>query len=138
MGLLMMSRIIFTSMMLYLATASDSRVCNCNCGDKTYYTTPNADQQGSSCHFKTAGQLKFTGGQLFVCTGSEWKALQYEVPYGSKSNPGYSCKDIMNKNPKANSAGVYWIILPGKIKIVTNGIFVLLSFSLLQLFYAIF
>lgn len=106
----MILRIIFTGMMLCLATAKDSHVCDCNCGD-TYYTTPNADQQDSSCQLKKAGQLKFAGSKLFVCTGKEWKALQYEVPYGSKSNPGYSCKDIMDKDPPTNSTGVYWITL---------------------------
>ena len=121
MGYLMILRIIFTGMMLCLATAKDSHVCNCNCGD-TYYTTPNADQQDSSCQLKKAGQLKFAGGKLFVCTGKEWKALQYEVPYGSKSNPGYSCKDIMDKDPPTNSTGVYWITLRGKIRFMIYAI----------------
>ena len=37
-----------------------------------------------------------------------------KAPYGSKANPGFSCKDINTNNGKQN--GIYWIRLTGMIQ----------------------
>ena len=37
-----------------------------------------------------------------------------KAPYGSKANPGFSCKDINTNNRKQN--GIYWIRLTGMIE----------------------
>ena len=74
-----------------------------------------AQQHECSCLPKRAGQLKYENGELLVCTGSEWEALQYKLPEGSISNPGYSCKDIKDNNPSQTQNGVYWIALEGKM-----------------------
>ena len=66
-----------------------------------------------TCKPKTAGLLKFADGKLVVCDGSEWKTLQMETAVGSRENPGYSCKDILDNDDKA-ADGVYWITLTGK------------------------
>ena len=60
-----------------------------------------------------AGALKYDSGKVHVCLGSEWKALQFEESYGSETNPGYSCKDILNKAGTQLNDSVYWIRLPG-------------------------
>ena len=60
-----------------------------------------------------AGALKYDSGKVYVCLGSEWKVIQFEASYGSETNPGYSCKDILNKAGKQLNDGVYWIRLPG-------------------------
>lgn len=83
--------------------------------------TSKVGQYKCSCKPKRAGQLKFSGGKLFVCTGTEWKALQYEqsVLYGSKLTPGSSCEDIQKKTLKQSANGVYWItLLSGEIHFI--------------------
>ena len=79
--------------------------------------TSKVGQYKCGCKPKRAGQLKFSGGKLFVCTGTEWKCLQYEqsVSYGSKLSPGSSCEDIQKKTLKQSANGIYWIKLSGKI-----------------------
>ena len=66
-----------------------------------------------------AGALKYDSGKVHVCLGNEWKVIQFEESYGSETNPGYSCEDILNKAGKQLNDGVYWIRLPG-IKIVST------------------
>ena len=124
--------LIFSGIILCVAGASNSHTCNCNCGDRYSYGQLLDGHHSDSCQPKRAGQLKFTDGRLFVCTGNEWKALQYvnessttpnvsyrskapnvRVPYGSKAKPGFSCKDIKTKKGKQN--GIYWIRLSGNI-----------------------
>ncbi|XP_078352110.1 uncharacterized protein LOC144636783 [Oculina patagonica] len=63
------------------------------------------------CTSKTAGVLKYGGGKLLLCDGNDWKALQFEgkAPGSDKSNPGYSCKDLLDNGQTAD--GVYWITL---------------------------
>lgn len=71
-------------------------------------------QQNCDCLAKRAGQMKFAEGKVLVCDGSEWKALQYEVPYGSRSKPGYSCEDIRTVNIDSQTKnGVYFISQSG-------------------------
>ena len=97
--------LIFSGIILCVAGASNSHTCNCNCGDTYSYGQLLDGHHSDSCQPKRAGQLKFTDGRLFVCTGNEWKALQYvnessttpNVPYGSKAKPGFSCKDIKTR-----------------------------------------
>jgi len=103
-----------------LCLIASSQASDCGCSD-TFYPVVKVGQSNCSCQPKRAGQLKFAGGKLFVCTGTEWKALQFEVSggsgtYGSKLHPGSSCEDIMKKNSKPSANGVYWITLSGKIQ----------------------
>ena len=137
--------LIFSGIISCVTGASNTHTCNCNCtcGDRYSYGKLLDGHHNNSCQPKRAGQLKFTDGRLFVCTGNEWKALQYvnessttstpnvsyrskapnvpyrskapnvRVPYGSKAKPGFSCKDIKTKNGKQN--GIYWIRLSGNI-----------------------
>ena len=102
--------VIFTSV-LCCAIASDP--AECDCGEK-YYTIFKIGQHSCTCQPDRAGQLKFSDGKVLVCTGSEWNALQYEVSYGSKSNPGYGCEDIKAKNAGKSANGIYWITLSGE------------------------
>ena len=102
--------VIFTSV-LCCAFAHDPAECDYS---ETYYTIFKIGQHSCTCQPDRAGQLKFSDGKVLVCTGSEWKALQYEVSYGSKSNPGYGCDDIKAKNVKQTANGIYWITLSGE------------------------
>ena len=66
-----------------------------------------------------AGAIKYANGKVHVCLGTEWKTVQFEnngyVPYGTRNNPAYSCKDILdNAVPgQQHTDGVYWIRLRG-------------------------
>lgn len=64
-----------------------------------------------------AGAIKYANGKVYVCLGTEWKALQFEnnSTYGTENNPAYSCKDILdNAGPgQQHTDGVYWIRLRG-------------------------
>ena len=101
---------VIITIVLCCAIASDS--AECDCGEK-YYPIFKIGQHSCTCKTDTAGQLKFSEGHVFVCNGSEWKALQY-VAYGSKLNPGHGCGDIKAKNAKQSANGIYWITLPGE------------------------
>lgn len=72
--------------------------------------------QACACNSAShAGALKFVSGKVYVCLGSEWKSFRLEGGiYGTETNPGYSCKDILNKAGKQLSNGVFWIHLKGK------------------------
>jgi len=63
-----------------------------------------------------AGALKYDNGKVYVCLGSEWQLLQFQevYVYGTENNPGYSCKDILDKSGQQLSNGVFWIRLRGK------------------------
>ena len=65
-----------------------------------------------------AGAIKYANGKLHLCLGTEWKEVQLENNslYGTRNNPGYSCKDILdNAGPGLQPTdGVYWIRLRGK------------------------
>ena len=64
-----------------------------------------------------AGAIKYANGKVHVCLGTEWKTLPFESnsPYGTRNNPAYSCKDILdNAEPgQQHTDGVYWIRLRG-------------------------
>ena len=74
---------------------------------------PIVREHNCECKAKTAGMLKRDGGKLLMCDGNEYKALQFEESLGSESNPGHSCKDIMD-NGEQTADGVYYITLNGK------------------------
>ncbi|XP_029202587.2 uncharacterized protein LOC114966768 [Acropora millepora] len=65
-----------------------------------------------------AGAIKYANGKVHVCLGTEWKTLPFESnsPYGTRNNPAYSCKDILdNAEPgQQHTDGVYWIRLRGR------------------------
>ena len=59
------------------------------------------------CKDKNAGLLNLDDdGKLLVCDGAGWKALKYEIPLGSQTNPGFSCKNIKD-NRDDTADGVY-------------------------------
>ena len=62
-----------------------------------------------------AGALKYDNVKVSVCLGSDWKTVQFEEnhAYGTEINPGYSCKDILDKAEQPLSNGVFWIRLRG-------------------------
>jgi len=62
-----------------------------------------------------AGALKYENGKVYLCIGTGWKTFRLESTYGMESsNPGTSCKDILNKTGQQLSNGVFWIRLDGK------------------------
>ena len=83
---------------------------DCNQAVSTRYKLGDAS---CSCNQpEQAGALKYAN----VCLGSEWKPFQLQVSYvyGTENNPGYSCKDILDKAGQQLSDGVFWIRLRGK------------------------
>ena len=71
---------------------------SCKCNDAAY-----------------AGALKYANGKVYLCVGTKWKTFWLEGGYGTEStNPGTSCKDILNRAGKQLSNGVFWIRLAGK------------------------
>ena len=107
MGHLVALGIFFTGVLCF-ATAHDNPA-DCDQDE----TTQVIGLSNCNCQPSRAGQLKFDNDKVFVCIGSEWKALQYETSYGEKSNPGSSCEDINNAGRNTN--GIYWITTNGKI-----------------------
>ncbi|XP_022804966.1 uncharacterized protein LOC111342182 [Stylophora pistillata] len=67
-------------------------------------------QYDCECEPLRAGQMTFKEGIVYVCDGSEWRALQYEAPLGSRRDPRFSCKDI-KAHLKGATNGIYWITL---------------------------
>ena len=62
-----------------------------------------------------AGALKYDNGKVYLCMGTEWKTFLLEADYGTgRTNPGTSCKDILDRAGKQLSNAVYWIRLEGK------------------------
>ena len=69
-----------------------------------------------------AGALKYANGKVQLCVGTEWKTFRFEGDYGTEStNPGTSCKDILNRAGKQLSNGVYWIRV-GEGKAICNSV----------------
>ena len=65
-----------------------------------------------------AGAFKYANNTLHVCLGNRWSAIRSKrlYSYGTKNNPGFSCKDIRDKSAeKQLSDGVYWLHNEGKI-----------------------
>lgn len=50
-------------------------------------------------------------GHTYYCASTDDCS---KASYGSKANPGFSCKDINTNNGKQN--GIYWIRLTGMIQ----------------------
>ena len=119
--------LIFQNLSLFILAASVSgQVCieaNLYCNNEF---VPHIFKLGSaSCacdKASHAGAVKYVNGKVYVCLGSEWRPIQYEqvVVYGTENNPGYSCKDILDKAGQQISNGVYWIRLRGKIVVFVN------------------
>jgi len=64
------------------------------------------------------GTLKYFSDKVHVCSGNGWKVMQFEetqtYAYGTENNPGYSCKDILDKSGQQLNDGVFWIRLRGR------------------------
>ncbi|XP_020603335.1 uncharacterized protein LOC110042314 isoform X1 [Orbicella faveolata] len=76
------------------------------------------ENTNSICRPEVIGVLRFqaTKKLLEVCDGSQWLFTTMEVPqesYGTLTNPGQSCKDILEKTKTSVDSGIYWIQLPG-------------------------
>lgn len=70
---------------------------------------PMVKEHKCECKAKSEGQLKLEGGKLLMCDGSEYKALQFEMPSkNSRANPAYSCKEIKDEDTAAED-GIYWL-----------------------------
>ncbi len=53
---------------------------------------------------------------LEICDGSKWLFTVMEEPkesYSTMTNPGQSCKDILEKTKPSIDNGIYWIRLRG-------------------------
>ena len=88
-----------------------------SCGSfETHQYVFRIGQYDCDCEPFRAGQMTFVEGKVYVCDGTEWKALQYEASLGSRSDPGFSCKDI-KAHLKDATNGIYWIALTGKLVI---------------------
>ena len=92
-----------------------------NCVEKTLACNETAPTiyklSAASCacnQYDQAGSLKYDNGKVYVCWGKEWKSIQLQGSYGTENNPGYSCKDILDKAGQQLSDGVFWIHLRGK------------------------
>ena len=113
-----MNRFVQTLGLAFLAAS----VCGQNCVEETLDCNdpaPSIYKLGdASCacnRAEHAGALKYDNGKVSVCLGSEWKTVQFEEnhAYGTENNPGYSCKDILDKAGQQLSNGVFWIRLRG-------------------------
>ncbi len=62
----------------------------------------------TECSPLKAGAIRYHDGNLEYCDGSEWKMLVSRGTLGSESNPGQSCKQILDSGSSTGS-GVYWI-----------------------------
>ena len=94
-----------------------------NCVEKTLACNETAPTiyklSAASCacnQYDQAGSLKYDNGKVYVCWGKEWKSIQIQESYvyGTENNPGYSCKDMLDKAGQQLSNGVFWIRLRGK------------------------
>lgn len=113
-----MSHLIVLAIMFITAigVTTACRPDDCDFGG-TYHHVLKFGNHSCGCQPITAGLVKFAGGKVLVCTGSEWKALQYER-LGSQSNPGSSCKEIEKAEVHAYGKtpdGVYYITLGGRL-----------------------
>jgi len=74
-----------------------------------------ADADPSACDGSAVGMVYFNTktSSLMLCDGKSFKVVAYLVDLGTQNNPAISCKDLLNKNPQAQS-GVYYI-KPGNL-----------------------
>ena len=101
----------------FLAAPVISQICveetlDCNQPVPTIYKL--GDQSCDCNSAAHAGALKYANGNIYVCLGSKWKTVLLEDDYGTESNPGYSCKDILSRAGHQLNNGVFWIRLQGK------------------------
>jgi len=69
-----------------------------------------ADSDPVTCDVAALGFVYFntkTSG-LMLCDGKTFKPIAFIAEFGSANNPGFTCKDILSKNPGAKT-GAYWI-----------------------------
>ncbi len=59
------------------------------------------------CTAAKAGTIRWHDNRLELCDGSVWGPIYYP-PLGSESNPGLSCKDILDNGDSVGN-GQYWI-----------------------------
>ena len=86
-----------------------------NCSDPVPTIVKLGDASCSCDDAAHAGVLKYENGEVYLCVGTEWKSVRLDDTYGMiSSNPGTSCKDILNRAGKSLSSGVFWIRLEGK------------------------
>ena len=85
-----------------------------NCNDPVPTIFKLGDQSCACNNAAHAGALKYSNGNVYICLGSKWKAVQLIDTYGLQDDPGYSCKDVLDKSGQQLSNGVYWIRLQGK------------------------
>ena len=55
---------------------------------------------------------------LEICDGTKWLFTVMQEPkesYGTITNPGQSCKDILEKTKTSVDSGIYWIQLRGML-----------------------
>ncbi len=69
-----------------------------------------ADADPAVCDASAVGMVYFNTktASLMLCDGKSFKVVAYLVDYGTQNNPAISCKDLLNKNPQAQS-GLYYI-----------------------------
>ena len=116
-----MSVIVLTLSLLFLTENVKSQGCveealDCNKNVPTVFKVSDAS---CPCNdVSHSGALKFSGDELYICSGTEWKIVQLSKEtggtYGTKTNPGASCKDILAKAPNEEKPknGIYWIRIP--------------------------
>ena len=112
-----MKRLSLLSVFVFLTKFVSGQLCveeTLDCGDPVSSIFKIGKDSCACDNDKHAGALKFADGNLMVCLGNEWARAEFEVPpeYGSKFNPGNSCKDIRTKLGGSPSDGIYWIKLP--------------------------
>ena len=66
------------------------------------------DNDTDECLSEKAGTLRWHETSVQVCDGTDWKNLNASSGFGSSSNPGLSCKDILDDGDSQGS-GVYWL-----------------------------
>ncbi|XP_068731450.1 uncharacterized protein [Montipora capricornis] len=116
-----MSVIVLTLSLLFLTENVKSQGCveealDCNKNVPTVFKVSDAS---CPCNdVSHSGALKFSGDELYFCSGTEWKIVQLSKEtggtYGKRTNPGASCKDILAKAPNEEKPknGIYWIRIP--------------------------
>ena len=115
----------FSQILCLAFFVTQTRSQNCveetlDCDDPVPTIYKLGDQSCACNNAGQAGALKFFNGKVQVCLGDEWKTFQFEEDseYGTKTNPGSSCKDIKDKAAgKQLSNGVFWMKLHGIVKI---------------------
>ena len=116
MVLIAMKGLSLLSVFIFLAKFVSGQLCveeTLDCSDPVSSIFKIGKDSCTCDNDKHAGALKFADGKLLVCMGNYWARAEFEpaVPpeYGSKFNPGNSCKDIKQKLGLSASDGIYWI-----------------------------